>query len=194
MWIVVGLGNPGSRYSRTRHNIGFQVLDELARRHRLEFREKTGYRICSGSIEGDETVLVEPLTFMNRSGAAVGKVAGRLAVPSERIIVVHDDLDLDTGALKIRRKGSSGGHKGVESVIQNLGTKDFVRVKIGIGRSGVIPPEKYVLSKFTAAEFASVKAAVAEAVSAVHAILAEGVEKAMNRFNRGAKTATEGLK
>ncbi len=191
MWLVVGLGNPGSKYSRTRHNIGFQVLDELAKRHGLEFREKADYRICTGSMEGDEIVLVEPLTFMNRSGTAVRKIAGKFFVPPEHVIVVHDDLDLETGVLKIRRKGSSGGHRGIESVIQSLGTKDFVRVKIGIGRSGVVPAEKYVLSKFTGAELPSVKAAIMEAVESIHAILTEGVEKAMNRFNSGGKAARE---
>jgi peptidyl-tRNA hydrolase, PTH1 family len=191
LWLVVGLGNPGSRYSRTRHNIGFQVLDELAKQHGLEFREKADYRICNGSIEGDEIVLVEPLTFMNRSGTAVRKLAGKFFVPPERVIVVHDDLDLETGVLKIRRKGSSGGHRGVESVIQSLGSKDFVRVKLGIGRSGIVPAEKYVLSKFTGAELPSVKAAVTEAVEAVHVILTEGVEKAMNRFNSGGKAVRE---
>jgi peptidyl-tRNA hydrolase, PTH1 family len=191
LWIVAGLGNPGSRYSRTRHNIGFQVLDELAKRHGLEFREKADYRICNGSVEGDEIVLVEPLTFMNRSGTAVRKVAGKFFVPPECIIVVHDDLDLETGVLKIRTKGSSGGHRGVESVIQSLGTKDFVRVKIGIGRPGVVPAEKYVLSKFTGTELPFVKVAVAEAVESIHVILTEGAEKAMNRFNRGRKAAQE---
>jgi PTH1 family peptidyl-tRNA hydrolase len=191
LWIVAGLGNPGSRYSRTRHNVGFQVLDELAKRYGFEFREKTDYRICSGSIEGYEIVLVEPLTFMNRSGTAVGKVAGKFFVPAECIIVVHDDLDLETGVLKIRKKGSSGGHRGVESVIQSLGTKDFVRVKIGIGRPGSVPAEKYVLSKFTGPELPFVEVAVTEAVEAIHVILAEGAEKAMSRFNRGRKAAQE---
>jgi PTH1 family peptidyl-tRNA hydrolase len=194
LWIIVGLGNPGNRYSLTRHNIGFRVLNELARRHGFEFRDRTDYRICSGSMEGDEIVLMEPLTFMNRSGAAVRKVVGRFYAPTEHIIVVHDDLDLETGVLKIRRNGSSGGHKGVESVIQGLGTREFVRVKIGIGRSGVIPPEKYVLSKFTEGELPSVRAAVTEAAESVHVIIAEGVEKAMNRFNRGGKAAPESAK
>ena len=192
MWIVVGLGNPGSRYARTRHNIGFQVLDELAKRHGLEFREKASYRICSGSIEGDEVVLVEPLTFMNRSGTAVRKVAAKFFVPPDRIVVVHDDLDLETGVVRIRGKGSSGGHRGVESVMESLGTKDFVRVKIGIGRSGLVPAEKYVLSKFTQAELPHVKMAVVTAVESVRVILTEGVEKAMNRFNRKAKPVMNG--
>ena len=131
---------------------------------------------------------------MNRSGAAVKKVAGRFFVPPERVIVIHDDLDLEPGVLKIRRSGSSGGHRGVESIIENLGTKDFIRVKIGIGRSGVIPPEKYVLAKFTLTERPSVNEAVADAVESVHVIVAEGLERAMNRFNRSGKTAVEGSK
>jgi PTH1 family peptidyl-tRNA hydrolase len=192
LWIVVGLGNPGSRYARTRHNVGFQVLEELAKRHGLEFRERANYRICSGSIEGDQVVLVEPLTFMNRSGTAVRKVAAKFFVPPDRIVVVHDDLDLETGVVRIRGKGSSGGHRGVESVMESLGTKDFVRVKIGIGRSGLVPAEKYVLSKFTRAELPHVKMAVVTAVESVRVILTEGVEKAMNRFNRKAKPVLNG--
>ena len=134
MWLVTGLGNPGARYSRTRHNIGFLVLEELAARNTLEFKDKTDYRICKGSIEDDQVVLLEPLTFMNRSGAAVKKLSGKFSISPENIIVVHDDLDLGTGKLKIRKKGSSGGHRGIESIIQNIGSTDFTRVKIGIGR------------------------------------------------------------
>ncbi|MBI5633023.1 MAG: aminoacyl-tRNA hydrolase [Nitrospirae bacterium] len=183
MWLLVGLGNPGVRYSRTRHNIGFMVLDRLAESLGLDFREKTDYRACSGSISGHKVVLMEPLTFMNRSGSAVRKVFSKYTVLPEHIIVIHDDLDLDAGKLKIRKKGSSGGHKGVESVIQNIGTQDFIRVKIGIGRDPLIPTEDYVLSKFRKDEQVLVKDVIARAGDAISCILGEGVEKAMNRFN-----------
>jgi PTH1 family peptidyl-tRNA hydrolase len=184
LWLVVGLGNPGSRYSRTRHNIGFLVVEEFAGRLGLEFKEKADYRICSGSIEGERIALMEPLTYMNKSGAAVRKVSYRSSVPPERIIVVHDDLDLETGRLKIRRSGSSGGHKGIESVIQCIGSGDFTRVKIGIGRDPLIPVEKFVLSKFGKEEQRAVKEAVDRAVEAIPFIIADGIEKAMNKYNR----------
>jgi PTH1 family peptidyl-tRNA hydrolase len=185
LWLIVGLGNPGSRYARTRHNIGFQVLDELVGRLRLEWKDKTEYRMCSGSVGDDRIICLEPLTFMNRSGNAVRKVADKFAVTPEDTIVVHDDLDLETGRLKIRKNGSSGGHKGVESVIQCTGSKNFVRVKIGIGRDQFVPTEEYVLKKFRPDESALVREAVQQAVEAIETIIGEGVEKAMNRFNRG---------
>jgi PTH1 family peptidyl-tRNA hydrolase len=184
LWLLVGLGNPGSRYARTRHNAGFLVIEELAGREGLEFREKADYRICDGSIEGERIALVEPLTFMNRSGSAVRKAADRFAVSPENIIVVHDDLDFETGKLKIRRKGSSGGHKGVESIIQGIGSGDFIRVKVGIGRDQLVPVEKYVLSKFTKEELPLVREAVGRAADAIPFIISEGIEKAMNKFNK----------
>jgi PTH1 family peptidyl-tRNA hydrolase len=183
LWLIVGLGNPGSKYSRTRHNIGFQVLDEFAGRLRLEWKDRAEYRMCSGSIGDTRIVLVEPLTFMNRSGSAVRRVAGRFAVPPENIIIVHDDLDLDAGRLKIRKNGSSGGHKGVESVIQSIGSKTFIRVKIGIGRDQAVPAEQYVLMKFRRDELAMIGDAVQKAVDSIEAIIADGAERAMNRFN-----------
>lgn len=183
MWLIVGLGNPGARYARTRHNIGFLVVDECADRLRTAFSEKPDYMICSGSIEDSRVVLLEPLTFMNLSGRAVKKVLGKYNVQPENLIVVHDDLDLGTGKLKIRKKGSSGGHRGVESIIQNIGTKEFIRLKIGIGRSEFVPTEEYVLSKFRKDEIPLIREAVVNAADAVDCIIRLGVEKAMNSFN-----------
>lgn len=183
MWLLVGLGNPGLRYARTRHNIGFMVLDRLAESLDLSFREKTDYRACSGSISGHKVVLMEPLTFMNRSGSAVRKVFSKYAVLPANLIVVHDDLDLEAGKLKIRKKGSSGGHKGIESVIQNLGTQDFIRVRIGIGRDPFVPTEDYVLSKFRKNEKPLIQDAINKAADAVYSIIIHGADKAMNTFN-----------
>jgi PTH1 family peptidyl-tRNA hydrolase len=183
LWLIAGLGNPGSRYARTRHNTGFLVVEELASRARLEFKEKTDYRFCSGSIEGEKIVLLEPLTFMNRSGSAVKRVMDKYSVPPEKIIVIYDDLDLETGKMKVRKKGSSGGHKGVESIIQSIGTNVFIRVKIGIGRDPFVPVEDFVLSKFRKGEIPLIREAVAGAADAVESIMTEGVDKAMNRYN-----------
>ncbi|HYQ48448.1 MAG TPA: aminoacyl-tRNA hydrolase [Thermodesulfovibrionales bacterium] len=183
MWLLVGLGNPGSRYARTRHNIGFMVLDSLADNLGLTFKERTDYRMSDGSMENERIIFLEPLTFMNRSGLAVRKMADKHAVPPERIIVVHDDLDLPTGRLKIRTRGSSGGHKGIDSVIQNLGSRDFIRVKIGIGRDPLIPAETFVLSKFKRDELPGIKEALAHASRAIACVIAEGPDRAMNKFN-----------
>ena len=183
MWLLVGLGNPGSRYSRTRHNVGFMVLEALAEGMGLSFRDRADYRLSDGSIEDERIILIEPLTFMNRSGSAVKKIADKHAVPPERIIVIHDDLDLATGRIKIRKKGSSGGHKGIESVIQQIGTRDFIRVKIGIGRDPLMPTEAFVLSKFGKEEIPLIREAVAKAAEAALCIIADGPDRAMNKYN-----------
>jgi len=183
LWLLVGLGNPGSRYTRTRHNIGFMVLDALADDLGLTFKERTDFRISDGSMEHERIVFMEPLMFMNRSGISVKKIADKHAVPPEKVIVVHDDLDLPTGKLKIRKKGSSGGHKGIDSVIQNLGSREFIRVKIGIGRDPLIPTEAFVLSKFRRDEIPLIREAVAQAAEAIACIIAEGPDSAMNKFN-----------
>lgn len=158
-------------------------MDRLAGSLDLSFREKTDYRACSGSISGHRVILMEPLTFMNRSGSAVRKVFSKYTVLPENIVVIHDDLDLETGKLKIRKKGSSGGHKGIESVIQYLGAQDFIRVRIGIGRNPLIPTEDYVLARFGKDEQPLIKEAVTRAVDAVSCIVTEGPDRAMNKFN-----------
>ena len=183
MWLIAGLGNPGSRYEKTRHNVGFLALDEFQRRQQLEFKEKEDYRISKGSLGDEKIILLEPLTFMNRSGIAVRKIMQKSNISPERLIVVHDDLDLETGKLKLRKRGSSGGHKGVESIIQNIGTQEFIRVKIGIGRDLLVPTEKYVLSKFRKDEIPLIRETLMRAVDSVCSIVNDGIEKAMNRFN-----------
>ena len=183
MWLLVGLGNPGSRYTKTRHNIGFMVLDALTAQIGLAFRERTDYRASDGFMENERIIFMEPLTFMNRSGSAVKKIADKHAVSPERIIVIHDDLDLATGRIKIRKKGSAGGHKGIESVIQQIGTRDFIRVKIGIGRDPLMPTEAFVLSKFRKEELPLIREAVSRAAEAAVCIITHGPDKAMNKYN-----------
>lgn len=172
--VVVGLGNPGRSYSRTRHNIGFLVADELADRHgRGTWRKKKKSEIASVSLGATEVELMKPTTYMNNSGAAL---SGRKA---EKVIVVHDDLDLDPGVVRVKIGGGAGGHNGLKSLIQHVGP-DFVRVRVGIGR----PPEgvgvtPYVLGKMES----SIAEAAPTAADAVEEILESGPEAAMNRFN-----------
>src|SRR5512139_2882923 len=148
MVIIAGLGNPGTKYAKTRHNIGFRVIDVLAEEFRVPLQEKDLYVIGNGTIGGEECILVKPLTFMNRSGLALKKLLKKRPLSPEDLrsglVVIHDDLDLETGKVRIRKSGSSGGHKGIESIITELATRDFIRVKIGIGREGDVPAEEYV--------------------------------------------------
>jgi PTH1 family peptidyl-tRNA hydrolase len=184
LWALVGLGNPGRKYARTRHNVGFRVLDELARRLGLTFTEKDLCLFARGSLDGVETVLVEPLTFMNRSGLAVRRVLRQEGIPPTRTVLVHDDLDLETGRVKVKPGGGAGGHRGVESVIREVGSPDFIHVKVGIGRDPDIPPEEYVLRPFGGGERALVDEAVATAADAVGDVVLRGPERAMSLYNR----------
>jgi len=183
MWLIAGLGNPGRKYSRTRHNVGFMVIEEVADSYMINLTARKEYRIGRGSVEGHDILLVEPLLFMNLSGLAVKKILRKFNIQPENLIIIHDDIDMETGKLRIRRTGSSGGHKGVESIIQNIGSKDFIRIKIGIGREQEIPAEEYVLSKFKRQEIGAIKETIQRAADAIHSIISEGADKAMNEFN-----------
>ncbi|MEW6570268.1 MAG: aminoacyl-tRNA hydrolase [Nitrospirota bacterium] len=184
MWIVAGLGNPGRKYSRTRHNIGFMVVEEVAKQHKLSFKNMKGCRIGRGSVEGQDIILVEPLLYMNNSGAVIKEVMEKFDASPGNLIVIHDDLDMEIGKVRIRKRGSSGGHRGMESIIQSIGSTDFLRLKIGIGRGEGLSPEDYVLSKFKRSEMTIMKSSIKEAVEAIRTIILEGAEAAMNRFNR----------
>jgi peptidyl-tRNA hydrolase, PTH1 family len=186
LWLIAGLGNPGTRYENTRHNVGFLVIEEILQRQKLTFKEKSDYKVAEGSCGDEKIFLLEPLTYMNNSGIAVRKAMQKSNLSPENLIVVHDDLDLETGKLKIRKKGSSGGHKGIESIIMHIGTREFIRIKIGIGRDPFLPVEKYVLSRFRKDEMALVREAIDKAAECIDSVISHGVEKAMSRFNRGA--------
>ncbi len=190
MVVITGLGNPGRKYAKTRHNVGFRVVDRLGDELGVQLTERELYSLGSGDVEGKEIVLLKPNTFMNRSGVAVRHVLSRVGIPTEEVqnslIVVHDDLDIDAGVIRVRRNGSSGGHKGVESIIQAIGNKDFIRVKIGIGRDRTVPAEEYVLCTFRGEEKDLTERAIEDAADAVTMIIRSGVEKAMERFNRSA--------
>lgn len=185
MKIIVGLGNPGREYSATRHNAGFLVVDELARRWNCQsWKNKSNAQVAE--FRGTEQVLlVKPQTYMNLSGTSVGELARWYKVDSEDIVVVFDDLDLPVGRLRLRMKGGSGGHRGIESLLTHLSKDTFARVRLGIGR----PPEgwevaDYVLSRFTAEEEPLVEQAIAKAADAVESIIKVGLTKTMNLFNK----------
>ena len=185
MWLLVGLGNPGDEYANTRHNVGFQVADELARRHRLSFgRTKFRAAAATGAIDGTRVVLLKPRTFMNDSGWAVRRAADFYQVEPPRVFVLYDDLDLPLGKLRIRESGSAGGHNGVRSIIDHLHSDAFPRLKVGIGRPyrerGAVD---HVLAPFTAEERPVIEESIGRAADAVELALKEDVRAAMNRFN-----------
>jgi len=184
-YLIVGLGNPGKQYENTRHNIGFDVLDELARRYSLEF-SKTEHRArtADGLIKQKRVLLAKPQTFMNVSGEAVRGIVDFYKIDLENLIVVHDDLDLPLGMLRLRTKGSAGGQKGVKNIIQQLGTQEFNRVRCGIGRPpGRMNPKSYVLKPFRGDDAITAKIVVDRAADAVETWLMEGIELAMTRYN-----------
>ena len=185
MRVIAGLGNPGPRYAGTRHNIGFAVIDALADRLRVKAGGKAhGAFVGKARISGEEALLVKPQTFMNRSGDAVRPILdGARSDPAE-LIVIHDDLDLPLGRIRVKKSGGGGGHNGVASIIAALGTGGFVRVRLGVGRPlDGRDPADYVLSNFSRDELETVRKTVETAVDAVVSIVIEGPDKAMNRFN-----------
>jgi PTH1 family peptidyl-tRNA hydrolase len=182
--LVAGLGNPGREHERDRHNAGWMVVDELARRHGARFRGKFSGRLAETRLAGRRVALLEPETYMNESGRSIAAAARFYRLPPERVLVVHDDVDLEVGRLQARRGGGLAGHNGLRSIAQALGTQDFLRLRIGVGRPGRGDPRDvadYVLSPFEPED--DVDALVARAADAVEAILAEGLEAAQRRFN-----------
>lgn len=183
MWLIAGLGNPGDEYADTRHNAGFMVIDRLAARHSIPLRQKTdSYLFGRGFIEDRKVILIKPFTFMNRSGDAV-MAAIRKNEDLEGILVVHDDLDLEPGTVRIRKSGSSGGHNGIQSIIDRLGSRDFPRVKVGIGRPERMPVERYVLKPFAKKEMPLIDEALETAADAVVDIIDKGISYAQNKYH-----------
>ncbi|MBI4509250.1 MAG: aminoacyl-tRNA hydrolase [Deltaproteobacteria bacterium] len=185
MWLVVGLGNPGPKYAQNRHNIGFMVADEIARRLRVgAFRAKLGGEVAQGQASGQKLLLLKPMEYMNESGRAVQRMAAFYQVSPERIVVIHDDVDLELGRLKLKQGGGHGGHNGVRSTIDQLGSSDFVRIRCGVGH----PQEKekvvgHVLGDFSKAEREAVDALIQRAADAALDVVTQGVLFAMNRHN-----------
>lgn len=182
-WLIVGLGNPGERYAFTRHNVGFQALDHLAKRHHLSFRKTRRQGLLArGEVEGHRVALLKPLTYMNRSGDVVAPLFSRYGLPLDRLLVIYDDLDLPLGSVRIRAQGSAAGHKGMISIIDLLGP-EIPRLRVGIGREEE-DPQEYVLSPFTAEERVIIEKSYERIAEAVECIIGEGLLKAMERFNR----------
>ena len=182
--LVAGLGNPGREYERTRHNVGWMVADELARRHGGSFRSKFSGRVAEVRAGEKRLAVLKPETYMNESGRSVGAAARFFKVPPEQILLVHDDVDLAEGRLQVRRGGGLAGHNGLRSIAQHLGTDDFLRLRIGVGRperGDRRPVADYVLSPFD--PHVDVEELVARAADAVELLAAEGLPAAQQRFN-----------
>jgi len=182
MKLIIGLGNPGIKYKNTRHNLGYMVIDSFAKSSGLSWRYNPDWLCYFAKTE--EFVVAKPSTFMNKSGEAAREVANFFKIDAKDILAVHDDLDLDFGKIRISHDSQSAGHKGVDSVIVGLGTFEFSRLRIGVGRpQGKIDPEKYVLEDFTQGEQEKLPAVVKTCEEAISAYLASGVEATMNQFN-----------
>ena len=188
MKLIVGLGNPGKSYAGNRHNVGFQCLDHFATQHRIPIKERRlrlktlKAKYGTGEVAGTPLILAKPRTYMNHSGAAVVQLVRRFEISLDNLIVIYDDLDLPLGKLRIRQRGGVAGHKGVASIITSLGSEEFYRIRVGIGRPDG-DDVSYVLSDFSAEEKDIAGEAFARVADAILCILTEGIETAMNRYN-----------
>ncbi len=184
MFLILGLGNPGEKYRRTRHNAGFWAVEELARKHGAVFRPKRGYDLAEAELYTEKVFLARPLTYMNLSGKAVRRMRRKLGIDPASMLVVHDDIDLKPGTIRIRRGGSSGGHLGVQSVIEGLGTADFPRIRVGVGRPPVnMDPARYVLTELRGEELEEFLSWCSRAASAAESVVMDGLETAMSLYN-----------
>ena len=185
-WLVVGLGNPGSKYEWTRHNMGFLVVDELAERlsipvQRLKFKALTNTAVLGGK----SVLLMKPTTYMNLSGEAVGQAARFYKIPPERVLVISDDVALPQGKLRVRRSGSAGGHNGLKNIISHLGTDQFPRIKVGVGQKPSPDSDmvNWVLGTFTGQDRKVMEEAISRAADAVTVLLQHGIDQAMASYN-----------
>lgn len=199
MWLVVGLGNPGSKYERNRHNIGFRVVDELARKHALSWKTGSGGEVASGIVTTERgrerALLLKPMEFMNLSGFAVQRTMAFHHVELDHVLVVHDDLDLDLGIVRLKQGGGHGGHNGLRSIMEQCGGGGFARLRVGIGRDPNKPPgskdaASWVLGDFPSALAAGVDRVISASCEDVEATLALGITAAMNKHNARSNVAS----
>jgi PTH1 family peptidyl-tRNA hydrolase len=190
-YLIVGLGNPGTRYELTRHNVGFLAVDYFADEHGLSLAAEKWQAVYGRDLfAGSRVLLVKPQTFMNKSGEAVVRFANFYRIPVERILVIHDDLDLEVGRVKVVARGGAGGHNGIKSIISHLGTSDFARLKIGIGRperndrGQGIPVDRYVLSAMNNADLAAFNELLPKVEQAIDLFVSRDVDACMNQTNR----------
>jgi PTH1 family peptidyl-tRNA hydrolase len=183
--LIVGLGNPGDQYRHTRHNFGFMVIDRLAEKLAVSLKKvKFKALLAETKLDGQALILAKPMTFMNDSGRAVGPLLRFFKVPPDHLLIVHDDLDLPLGSLRLRPTGSSGGQRGVASIIATLGTQDFPRLRLGISRPpGQMDPVAYVLQNFTPAEAELKEMVLNQAADAALTFIREGMQATMNQYN-----------
>lgn len=185
MYLIIGLGNPEEEYSKTRHNMGFNTINKLAQKYNIKIT-KTKYEGLyeTGEIEGQKVILIKPQTYMNLSGNCVKQFVDFYKIEKENILVIYDDMDIETGTIKIRKKGSAGGHNGMKSIIQMLGTEEFPRIRIGIGRPEHNGDEiNYVIGAIPKEEIPKLEEGTEKAKEAIIEILKNGIDKAMNKFN-----------
>lgn len=191
MYIIAGLGNPGEKYDNTRHNAGFLTIDALASRYNIDIREKAHKALIGkGMIDGQKVILAKPQTYMNVSGESIRALVDYYKIAQDELIIIFDDISLEPGQLRIRKKGSAGGHNGIKSIIAHLGTQEFTRIKVGVGEK----PEKmdladYVLGRFLKEEQDTMKEAFENAAGAAAAIVTQGADTAMNLYNGSKKKA-----
>ena len=185
MKLIVGLGNIGNNYAFTRHNVGFMVVDKMALDNNVAFKEVSKLRafITNVRIGGEEFLLVKPTTYMNLSGEAIQLVMNYYKIAINDLLVVYDDLSLDLGKLRYRANGSDGGHNGIKSIIKNLSTKDFARLKVGIGPQPNIPSEAFVLQKFSDEQLKLLKPTLDKSVESIEYYFKNGIEKTQNIYN-----------
>ena len=185
MYIVVGLGNPGRNYVNTRHNVGFDTIDLLAHKHNVNLNKLKFHAIFGDFKVGNEKVmLIKPQTYMNRSGLAVFDIINFYKIPVENVIIIYDDVDLELGAIRIRPRGSSGTHNGMKSVIYQIQSDDFPRIRIGIGKNPGINLADFVLQKFSNEERDTVNEAIITAADAVEEIIKNDIDSAMNKYTK----------
>ena len=185
MYLIVGLGNPEEEYSKTRHNMGFNALNKIAQKYNMQLnKNKFEGLYDNGVIEGKKVILVKPQTYMNLSGKCVKEIADFYKIEKENILVVYDDMDIEPGTIKIRKKGSAGGHNGMKSIIQMIGTEEFPRIRIGIGRPEHNGDEiNYVIGAIPKEEIPKLEEGTEKAKEAIIEILKNGIDSAMNKFN-----------